>query len=266
MSSLIANPAHFASQAPHNDVRQERVYRVAEVWYVVEGLRIVYLAVSGCALATILAAIIASVVAAGCTVEPHLKLVRTILGKLYTLREKYLLGIVVGIVAVGILLSPILAAEVPRRHIETILHLKLAGCLCKIAWNIGLAGILARRAKHAVCGGCCRPKAKSVVMLNHGDTSLHASRLGYTQPLGWVGQTYRGKCRRILGSVAPFLAGISIHTVVEEGIKLGLVPQQLTTTWNGKYGTWCVVGIGNTTLRQFKFGRLSLSQCICRSQ
>ncbi len=180
MSSLVAYPACLAAYSPHYNIRKHVVDGVAKVWNVVECLRIINCAVACRALTSVSTAIVAGMVATRSTIEPHLKLVGTVLGQFHTLWEEHLLGIAVGIVALLVLLAPILAVEVPRRHIEAILHAKLAGSTGEVAWNVGLAGIFGRTVRHTMCGSLGWPQTESVVMLNHSNAAFHASRLSHT--------------------------------------------------------------------------------------
>ena len=68
------------------------------------------------------------------------------------------------------------------------------------------------------------PKAESVVVFHNGYAALHASLLGYTEPLGRVGHSCRGERSLVFCAIAPLFAGVCVHTVMEEGVKLGLVP------------------------------------------
>ena len=111
-------------------------------------------------------------------------------------------------------------------------------------------------------GGLGGPKAESVVMFHHGYTALHACLLCHSEPLGRVGHSCRCECGFVFGAVAPLLAGVCVHAVVEEGVKLGLVPQHLSAARNGKYRTWGVLRIGNIALLQLKLTLFGLSDGI----
>ena len=115
---------------------------VAQVGNIVECLCIVNRSAARCTLSAVRTAVISGMIATRCTVKPHLKLVGTILRQLYTLREKHLLGVVVGVASLAVFFAPIDAAEVPRRHVESVFHLQLARCTGKVARYVGLAGSL----------------------------------------------------------------------------------------------------------------------------
>ena len=142
MACFIAYPAHLAAYSPHHNVRKQLVNGVAQVGNVVECLCIVNRSATRCTLAAVCTTVISGMIATRCTVKPHLKLVGTILRQLYTLGEKHLLCIVVGVASLAVFLAPIDAAEVPRRHVESVFHLQLARCTGKVARNICLAGCL----------------------------------------------------------------------------------------------------------------------------
>ena len=73
-------------------------------------------------------------------------------------------------------------------------------------------------------GGLSGPKAESVVMFHYGYAALHARLLCHTEPLGRVGHSCGCEDGFVFGAVAPLLAGVCVHTVMEEGVKLGFVP------------------------------------------
>ena len=248
MSGLVAYPAHLAAHAPHHHVGQQRVYGVAQVGYVVESLRVVYLAVARGALSAIGAAVVASMVATGGTVKPHLKLVVAILGQFHALWQEHLFGVVVGVVAVGVLLAPVFAAQVPWRHVEAVFHLQLACRPREVARDVGLARVGGGRAQHAVRRGGRRPQAEAIVVLHHGNAAFHARRLGHAQPLCRVGHASGREGRLVFSAVAPFLAGVGVHAIVEESVKLGLVPQHLPAARQGEHRARRVVGIGELKL------------------
>ena len=101
------------------------------------------------------------------------------------------------------------------------------------------------------CGGS-RPKTESVVVFYDGDASAHAGGFGNFEPLCGVRSLCRGKNRFGFISEAPFLAGVSVHAVMEEGVKFELLPLDLLLVGYGMHGGRLVVGIVEVLVLQGK--------------
>ena len=83
------------------------------------------------------------------TVEPHLELVAAILGKFLALLQEHLGNVCI--------LAIVCRVAVPRRDVETILHVMLLACLCKQLRNICVTAIFIAGILDAMLGSCCRP-------------------------------------------------------------------------------------------------------------
>ena len=225
-AGFVADPAGFAANAPKHAVGANLMHAVAEVGHVV---------VSGAVHVDrrVAAAIVAR--AAVSTVEPHLELVGAILRQLGALLQKDVFYIFIR--------SVVYAVAVPGRDVEAVFHAKFLCCSGEIAGNVGVASEVVAGGCHVVRRSFRGPEAEAVVVLHHGDTALHASIFGGLEPLLRVGRGCGGKARFGFVAVAPFEAGVSVHAVVEEGIKFGFLPLQLARMGHGLYGHRLIVGI-----------------------
>ena len=97
------------------------------------------------------------------------------------------------------------------------------------------------------------------MVLDHGDAALHAGLLGGLEPLPRIG--LGGGRKEGLGFAAPtpLAVGIGVHAVVEEGVKLGLVPLHLALGGQRKDGPRLILGIGGLLRHEGKFA-LGLEQ------
>ena len=206
-AGLVTNPACLATYTPHNAVGAYLVDTVAQVWNVVVCCTVY---IHSCVAATIVTTTTVS------TVEPHLELVCAILGKLGTLLEEHVLNIFVGTI--------VYAVAVPWRYIETILHAQVLCCSGKVAWDVCVAAKLVARVGHIVVGCLSWPLAETVVVLYDSNTTAHAGSLGNLEPLAWVRRSRWSKTLWVFVTVTPLEAGVGVHTIVIEGVELGLLP------------------------------------------
>ena len=202
--------------------------------------------------------VVASVVTTRSTVKPHFKLVSTIFCNFFALGEEHLLCVVICIESVFFIFkTPPLAAKVPRRDVETILQTKFLGSFCKVARNVRVFTKLVTSILYAVFSCCGRPKAETIVVLNNCNTALHATSFNSFEPLFGIGCLCGSKLAFSFSTATPFLVGISVHTIVEEGIKFSLVPFQLACWRNRENRTRFVFRhIGSCSVQR-EFG------CLC---
>ena len=95
-------------------------------------------------------------------------------------------------------------------------------------------------------------------MLHHSNTTLHASGLHGLEPLlgiGWQGGSERAL---ILTSQSPLTVGIGIHAVVEEGIKLRLLPAHLSARGHRKDVSRLIVGVSQLLRRHVEGRQLGM--------
>ena len=173
-------------------------------------------------------------------VKPHFKLVRTVFCQFFTLLEEYLCYVSV--------LTVVCRVAVPGRDVEAVLHIVLLACLRKELGNVCRTAVFISRIRNAVGSCCCRPEAETIVVLHHGDTTVHTRSLHRSHPLFGI-----GLCQgRILGfgfvTEAPFQTRKGVHTVVEEGVELRFIPQNLAFTGNGMTRRRCIVGVGQVVI------------------
>ena len=198
-------------------------------------------------------------VATRSSVEPHLKLVGTIFGYFCTLCKEHLLGIVVGVVAVGVFFAPIFTVAVPGRDVEAILQAQVLGSCRKIPGYVGFLCIGIAAIHHVMSGSLGRPQTETVVVLYYGYTTAHTASLDGFEPLARIRHSSRCKNAFVFAAVAPFLVGVGVHAIVEEGVELRLVPLELALCGNGKYRTRFVVSISRLFVDQGKFRTLCVA-------
>ena len=225
-SGFVTNPACFTTYAPEDAVGANFVHGVAKVGHVVVS-RAVHID------SRITAAVVARTTVG--SVEPHLELVATIFGQFGALTEEDVLHVLVRTIIIGV--------AVPGRDIEAVFHVKILSSLGKVARDVGLLAEIIASLENVVLGGFGRPEAEAIVVLDNSDTSLHASRLGGFEPLFRVRSGGRSELRFSLIAIAPFKTRVGVHAIMEEGIKFGLLPFQLTCVRYGVYGRRFVVGI-----------------------
>ena len=206
-AGLVTYPTCLATYTPHYAVGANLVNAVTQVRNIVV-----------CGTVHIHRRVTATIVTATAvgTVEPHLELVGTILGKLGTLTEEHILHILVGTI--------VNTVAVPRRHIETVLEAQLLCSCCKITWDVCVTAILVTGVSDIVVSSLCRPLAETVVVLYHCNTATHTCCLCSLKPLTGVRRRSRSKTLGVLVAVTPLQTCISIHTIVEESIELCLLP------------------------------------------
>ena len=164
-------------------------------------------------------------------VKPHFKLVRTIFRQFLTLLKEYLRNVSV--------LTIVCRVAVPWRDVEAVLHVVLLTCLCKQFRDVCRATVLITRLRNAVRRSSRWPQAETVVVLYHRNTATHTSSLHRSNPLFGIGLCQRSISRFRFVTESPLLTCKGVHAVVEEGIKLCFVPQNLTfvrnrMTWRGR--------------------------------
>ena len=225
-SCLVADPSCLSTHTPEDDVWTNLVDRVSEVRNIII-CRTIY--VHGR-----IASAVVSVTTVG-TIKPHFKLVFAILCQLRALAQENIVYIFLSTV--------VLAVSIPWRNIEAVLHTQTAGCLGKVAGNVGSLAILIAGIDDGMVSSRCRPEAETVMMLDYGDTALHASSLYSLEPLSRV--WLLGWCKKgyVFTSESPFSVGIGIHAIMEEGIEFCLLPFHLAITWNREHSCWLVVWI-----------------------
>ena len=118
--------------------------------------------------------------------------------------------------------------------------------------DVGRAAILIARLGDTVRGSSCGPEAEAIVMLHHRDAAIHAGSLHRGHPLLGVGHGLGSISRLGLVAEAPLQACEGIHTIVEEGVKLRLVPQDLSLMGNRVTGCGHIVGVGQLLRHQLK--------------
>ena len=219
-SGLVADPACLAAHAPKDDVGTGVVDGVTQVGNVVVSLCVVNGAQG------VGSAVVAPVVAARGTIEPHFELFGSVSGQLSTLLEKNLLGVVVSIVAVGILFAPIGTVEVPGRHVKTVFHAQLLSSLCKVAGDVGVFAIRRAGISHMMVGGLGGPEAEAVVVLGGDDDALHAGVVERLGPLLAV-EACRVECLRVGVAISPLTVVECVQSEVDEGVSLHLLPVYL---------------------------------------
>lgn len=85
--------------------------------------------------------------------------------------------------------------------------------------------------------------------------------------MAWIRHSSRCKYAFVFAAVAPFLVGVGVHAIVEEGVELRLVPFELALCGNGKYRTRFVVSINRLFVDQGKFRTLCVAgKWGCRHQ
>ena len=82
------------------------------------------------------------------------------------------------------------------------------------------------------------------MVFDDGDSSAHAGSFCDFEPLcgGWRGCW--GEEGFVFIAVPPFFAGVGVHAVVEEGVELGFLPEELPFVRHWMYRCRFVVGIG----------------------
>ena len=191
-----------------------------------------------------IASAVVSVATVG-TIKPHFKLVFAILCQLRALAEENVVDI--------FLCTVVLAVSVPWRNIETILHSQASGSLGKVAGNVGGLTVLIAGIDDGMVSSRCRPEAETVMMLDYGDTALHASSLYSLEPLCRV--RLLGRCKKgyVFTSQAPFSVGIGVHSVMEEGIEFCLLPFHLAIARNREHSCRLVVRIRQRLLLNLEY-------------
>ena len=210
ISALVAYPSGLTTQSPHEAMGQHGMHGVAQVVEVI---------IDGTVhLHHLPSASIIPIAPVG-TIKPHLKLVLAVGGTLQTLAQEHV-GHILGCAVESTI-------PVPRTDVEAVLHAQPSGSTGKVAGDVGLASLLAGAGQDRVGGGGCGPQTESIVMLHHGYSTTHTSLAGHPEPLSGIGHRGGGKQVLILVTQPPLPTGVSIHTVMEEGIELGLAPGQL---------------------------------------
>ena len=142
------------------------MYTSAQVWNIVVDFGV---DVAVATFATIVS------VATTCTVEPHLELVRAILGQLLALFQEHLSYICI--------LAIVSRVTIPWRDIEAVLHVMLAACIGKQLRNVCVASVIITGILDAVFCCSCWPQAETIVVLYNGDTAIHTGSLHSCNPL-----------------------------------------------------------------------------------
>ena len=170
------------------------------------------------------------------TIEPHFKLVGTILRQLCTLSKEHLANVSRRAIECGI--------AIPGRYIEAIFHIQRLGSSRKRFWKIERPAILVASTDNAVLSSFCGPQTESVVVFHHSDAACHTRITYCLKPLTRIGLACR--CKKALGFVtfSPLHIGICVHTIVEKGIILGFLPFHLSLCRQWKHGSRFVIGIG----------------------
>ena len=225
-SSLIANPTGLSANTPKHAVGAHLMHGITEVGHII-------VCSSVDTACTTFSTIIAT--AAVGTIKPHFKLVGAILGNLGTLAEEDLFDVAVGAIERTV--------AVPRRDIEAIFHIQVAGSLGKVARNIDGTAILVARVGDIVVGRLGRPQAETIVVLHHGNATTHASSFGRLEPLARIGCCRGSKGLAVFVSIAPFKACVSVHAIVKEGIILRFLPFELARMGHRMHGERFVVRI-----------------------
>ena len=150
------------------------------------------------------------------TVEPHLEDI-TIVGQQFA-------QLVAEIGDVG--RTPVFGmVSVPWREVDGKGEALLATGLCQLAHHVALAlfpgGVL-----HRVVGIRGRPHAEAAVVLGGEDDATHACLFADTSPLATV-EVGGIEQLRVFIAEAPFLIGIRVQRVMDEGIHLHILPSQL---------------------------------------
>ena len=169
------------------------------------------------------------------TIEPHFKLVFSVLSQFCALAEEDIVHIFLGAI--------VYAVSIPWRDIETIFHVQFACSLGEVARNVGILSVLVSCIDDGVVGGGCRPEAEAIVMLHHGDAALHARCFHRLEPLRRIRLCCRRKEGYVFTSQSPLAVSIGVHAVMEEGVELRLLPLHLAIAWNRENSVRLVVGI-----------------------
>ena len=174
ITRLVTDPTCFTTDTPHNTVRSNAVYTGTQVWYIIVDFGV---NVAVAAFATVVS------VTTTCTVEPHLELVRTILGQLLALFQEYLSYICI--------LAIMSRVTVPWRDVEAVLHVMFAACIGKKLGDVCVASVIITGILDAVRCCSCWPQAETIVVLYNGNTAIHTGSLHCSNPLFGVRHSQR---------------------------------------------------------------------------
>ena len=104
------------------------------------------------------------------------------------------------------------------------------------------------------------------MVLDHGYAALHAGSLYRSEPLLGVGGCSGGKFVFIFVAISPLIAGVGVHAVMKERIKLCALPLELTGGRHGVYGGGLVFGIHHALVDQLQLGVGGERSCQCQAQ